>query len=274
MSDAASQKSIWFPEWVAALAALRLKELERAAYRRALTAYLRFCKESRQRATVASARQFMKQVEGQQRLGVSQLASWKAALNWFFKAGASQGPPAVPLPSLTHPSRTSLFASKVPPLAATDLGGPEWERKLIRELRNRHYQWRTEQAYRMWAARWVKWLRAEQRHAGNVFQAEEVDVRDFLSDLATRQRVAVATQKQALNALVFLVREALGRPLADFGPFTAARAPKRMPVVLSRVECQRLMAALEGTSRLMAELLYGSGLRLTELLHLRVHPVR
>src|SRR5688572_16958966 len=48
MSDAASQKSIWFPEWIAALAALRLKELERASYRRALTAYLRFCKESRQ----------------------------------------------------------------------------------------------------------------------------------------------------------------------------------------------------------------------------------
>ncbi len=273
MSDAAPQKSIWFPEWAAALTALRLKELERAAYRRALTAYLRFCKESRQRATVVSARQFMKQVEGQQRLGVSQLAAWKAALNWFFKAGSSQEPPAVSRPSPPPQNYAALFSAKVPPLAATDLGGAEWERKLIRELRNRHYQWRTEQAYRMWARRWAQWLAAERRHGGNVFQAEEVDVRDFLSDLATRQRVAVATQKQALNALVFLVREALGRPLADLGPFTAARAPKRVPVVLSRGECQRLLVALEGTSRLMAELLYGSGLRLTELLHLRVQDV-
>ncbi len=125
----------------------------------------------------------------------------------------------------------------------------------------------------MWARRWAQWLVAEQRHGGNVFQADEVAVRDFLSDLATRQRVAVATQKQALNALVFLLREALGRPLAEFGQFSAARAPKRVPVVLSRVECQRLMGALAGTSRLMGELLYGSGLRLTELLHLRVQDV-
>jgi len=273
MSNDSPAKSIWFPDWVAVLSTLPLKELERAAYRRALTAYLRFCKESRQRATVASARQFMKQVEGQRRLGVSQLASWRAALNWFFRAGSRQVPGVASGSSRVVVPPAPLGATKVPPLAATDLGGPEWERKLIRELRNRHYQWRTEQAYRMWAGRWARWLAAERRHEGNVFQAEEVDVRDFLSDLATRQRVAVATQKQALNALVFLVREALGRPLADFGPFTAARAPKRVPVVLSRVECQRLMATMDGTTRLMAELLYGSGLRLTELLHLRVQDV-
>ena len=199
MSEVGSQGGIWFPEWVAALNALRLKELESAAYRRALTSYLRFCKQTRQRATVASARQFMKQVEGQGRLGVAQVASWKAALNWFFKAGTAQRSSAVRMPSPSAPSRTSLFAGKVPPLAATDLGGPEWERKLIRELRNRHYQWRTEQAYRMWARRWAQWLVAQGRHGGNVFQAEEAEVRDFLSDLATRQRVAVATQKQALE---------------------------------------------------------------------------
>lgn len=92
--------------------------------------------------------------------------------------------------------------------------------------------------------------------------AGEIELRDFLSDLATRQRVAVATQRQALNALVFLVREALGRSLEDFGDFTRGRAVKRVPVVLSRVECQRLLGALEGTTRLMAELMYGSGVRL------------
>ena len=98
-------------------------------------------------------------------------------------------------------------------------------------------------------------------------------MRDFLSELATRQRVAVATQRQALNAVVFLVREALGRPLEDFGDFTRARAVKRVPVVLSREECQRLLGALEGTTRLMAELMYGSGVRLMELLRLRVKDV-
>jgi integron integrase len=155
-------------------------------------------------------------------------------------------------------------------LAATDLGGPEWERKLIRELRTRHYEWRTEQAYRMWARRFAEWL---ERRGQSVPAAGEIELRDFLSDLATRQRTAVATQRQALNAIVFLVREALGKPLADFGNFTKARAVERVPVVLSRGECQRLMAALEATPRLMAELMYGSGVRLMELLRLRVKDV-
>jgi integron integrase len=156
-------------------------------------------------------------------------------------------------------------------LAATDLGGPEWEKKLIRELRTRHYEWRTEQAYRMWAGRFAEWL--EKRRGMSVLAAGEIELRDFLSDLATQQRVAVATQRQALNAVVFLVREALGRSLADFSDFTRGRAVKRAPVVLSRTECQRLLGALEGTSRLMAELMYGSGVRLMELLRLRIKDV-
>jgi integron integrase len=157
-------------------------------------------------------------------------------------------------------------------LAATDLGGPEWEQQLIRELRSRHYQWRTEQVYRMWAERFARWL-AARRNGADILTAAETDLRDFLSDLATRQRVSVATQRQALNALVFLMREALRRPLADFGQFVPARSLKRLPVVLSRAECQRLLAELEGTMRLMAELMYGSGLRLFELLCLRVKDV-
>jgi integron integrase len=83
----------------------------------------------------------------------------------------------------------------------------------------------------------------------------------------------MATQRQALNAVVFLVREALGRSLADFGGFTRAEPVKRIPVVLSQSECLQLLNALDGTSRLMAELMYGSGVRLLELLRLRVKDV-
>jgi len=273
MSQSAAAIGIWFPQWAEVLTSVHLQDLERAAYRRAICQYLHFCKTSRQRATVASARQFMQQLEARRRLGVSQLATWKAALNWFFKTGAQQMSAGGGSLGTSKPSRPATLAMKVPPLAATDLGGPEWEQKLIRELRTRQYQWRTEQAYRMWAGRFVRWLEGR-RKGGSLFMAEEDDLRDFLSDLATRQRVAVATQRQALNALVFLVREALGKPLADFHQFTRARAFKRMPVVLSRVECQRLMGLLEGTTRLMAELMYGSGLRLTELLSLRVRVKR
>jgi integron integrase len=268
MAVSSSAQGVWFPQWAEILAKSPLKELERRAYYRAIVEYLRFCKQSRQRATVASARLFMEQAEARRRLGVSQLAAWKAGLNWFFKT-AKSSPPHSGMTQTRRPVPPCAWA-KEPPLAATDLGGPDWERKLIRELRTRHYEWRTEQAYRMWARRFAEWL---ERCGQNVPGAGEIELRDFLSDLATHRRAAVATQRQALNAVVFLVREALGKPLADFGDFTKARAVERVPVVLSRQECQQLMAALEATPRLMAELMYGSGVRLMELLRLRVKDV-
>ena len=270
-----ASEGIWFPSWADVMSRLRLPLLERQAWRQALVEYLRFCKVSRQRATVHSARQFMKEVEGGRRLGVSQLATWKKALNWFFKEGAKGsdsrcegGKASPPGPSaLASPSVMS-----VPPLAATDLGGPEWERRLIRELRTRNYQWRTEQTYRMWAERFARWL-AGRRPGGGVMNAQEEDIREYLSDLATRRRVSAATQRQALNALVFLLREALGRLLDNFGQFERARPSKRVPVVLSPEECGRLLEAMEGTPRLMAALMYGSGVRLSELLRLRIKDV-
>jgi integron integrase len=267
MSDSTSTTGVWFPEWAEVLAGARLKDFERRAYRLAISRFLAFCKGSRQRATVESARSFMAEVQAKRQLGVSQMAAWKEGLNWFFRqakvAGSlkAAGLPAVP---------TVVTRSQEPPLAATDLGGPAWERALIRKLRAGNYQWRTEQAYRMWARRFVAWLKGR---GVSVADAGEIEVRDFLSDLATQQRVAAATQRQALNAILFLLREALGKLLEDFSGFVRVRAMPRMPVVLSRAECQQLLAALEGTSRLMAELMYGSGVRLMELLRLRVKDV-
>jgi integron integrase len=96
------------------------------------------------------------------------------------------------------------------------------------------------------------------------------DVGAFLTALAVKQRAMPSTQKQALNALVFFLREALHRPVGEIA-FRRAAPRERMPTVLSREECGRLFGALEGTTRLMAEVMYGSGLRLMELLRLRVH---
>jgi site-specific recombinase XerD len=134
------------------------------------------------------------------------------------------------------------------------LGKTDWERKLIRVLRSRHYQWRTEQTYRQWAWRFAAWLERRQKQ---VEQADAAAVREFLTDLATRSRISASTQKQALNALVFLLREGLEREPGEFGDFVRAEQTRRMPVVLSRDECRQLFAALDGTPRLMAELLYG-----------------
>lgn len=103
--------------------------------------------------------------------------------------------------------------------------------------------------------------------------ATEEDIKGFLSDLAVRGRVLVATQKQALNALVFLFRESLGREPGDLTGYELSRRGRRLPTVLTRQECGKLFEALPCTARLMAELMYGSGLRLTELLRLRVKDV-
>jgi integron integrase len=97
------------------------------------------------------------------------------------------------------------------------------------------------------------------------------EVNAFLTKLAVRDRVSASTQTQALCALLFLYRHVIRRPLVDLGAVARARRPQRLPVVLTREEVANVLDTLEGRMRLMASLLYGSGMRLTELMRLRVH---
>jgi integron integrase len=150
-------------------------------------------------------------------------------------------------------------------LAARDLGRSQWERALISALRTAGYLWRTEETYRMWAVRFAQFLSPRSPQV-----ATAADVGAFLTVLAVEQRAMPSTQKQALNALVFLLKHALQREI-DPIDFQRATPRRRVPTVLSREECTQLFTELEGTTRLMAELAYGSGLRLLELLRLRVH---
>ena len=132
-------------------------------------------------------------------------------------------------------------------------------------IRVRHYSRRTEKAYKSWIRRFV--LFHDKRHPGEM-GAEEVTA--FLSDLATRRKVAASTQNQALSALVFLYREVLDRDLPWLDDLVRAKRPLRVPTVLSRDEVTAVLARIHGTPWLVASLLYGSGLRLLEALRLRV----
>ena len=154
--------------------------------------------------------------------------------------------------------------SSTPPRAADDLGGADWERDLIRACRVRGFLWRTEQTYREWGVKFAAFLRPR-----SPYVATKEEVGAFLTELAVTQRASPSTQKQALNALVFLLQEALHRELGEID-FQRAWPTVRMPVVLSVNECLNLFPMFEGTTRLMAELMYGSGVRLMELLRLRV----
>jgi len=135
-------------------------------------------------------------------------------------------------------------------------------------MRVGHFSRRTEEAYTYWIRRYIRFHAF--RHPRELHEA---DVSRFLTHLAVEGRVAATTQAQALSALLFMYRHVLDRPLRGLGSVPRARAPTRLPVVLSRTEVQSVLSALDGTPQLIGRLLYGSGLRLLEALTLRIKDV-
>jgi len=136
----------------------------------------------------------------------------------------------------------------------------------VRErIRAKHYSLRTERAYLDWIRRFI--LFNDKAHPADMSAPE---VERFLTHLAVDGRVAAPTQNQALAAILFLYRDVLELDLPWIGNVVRARMPVRVPVVLSRAEVQRLLDELEGELHLIAQVLYGSGLRLMEALRLRV----
>ena len=101
----------------------------------------------------------------------------------------------------------------------------------------------------------------------------EAEVTEFLTHLAGEGKVAASTQNQALSALLFLYKEILKQEIGWLDGVERAKKPARLPVVLTRDEVHKIFAHLHGTNRLMAGLLYGSGLRLMECVRLRVKDV-
>ena len=138
----------------------------------------------------------------------------------------------------------------------------------VREvIRTNHFSYSTEKTYISWIYRFI--IFHNKRHPEEMGGKE---IADFLTDLAVERKVSASTQNQALNALVFLYRKVLKIPLDDFD-FEHARIGKRLPVVFSRAEAQDVISNLHGEFHLMASLLYGSGLRLTECLKLRIKDI-
>ena len=134
-------------------------------------------------------------------------------------------------------------------------------------LRVRQRGIRTEKAY----VHWIRRVHPVSRKAPSGRDGE-VRVEEFLTHLAVVRKVGASTQNQAFNALVFLYREVLRKELQDVQALRAKR-PKRVPLVLTRHQVARLLGSLEGSPWLIANLLYGAGLRLMEALRLRVHDV-
>ena len=132
----------------------------------------------------------------------------------------------------------------------------------------RRYSKRTIEAYLYWIKYFI--IFHKKRHPSEMSGGE---VEQFLTYLAVEREVAAATQSIALNSLAFLYNRFLDKPLGDLSCFRRARKQRKIPVVLSRLDVNKLLAQLTGPSLLVASLLYGSGLRRIEVVRLRVNDI-
>ena len=163
---------------------------------------------------------------------------------------------------------TTNFSNEHISLPETREKHPELLQKMISSLRIGQYAYRTEKSYTDWICRFF----AHFPH-NDPCQMGSSEVFTFLEYLALQRKVAGSTQNQALNALVYFYDKVLEQPLGDLGSFARAKRPRRLPVVLSREEIQRLLASMDGIFGLMAQLMYGTGMRLMEAVRLRVQDV-
>jgi len=138
-------------------------------------------------------------------------------------------------------------------------------------MRLKHYSIHTERVYSDWIKQYVKFHKMHLRT--ELLSNPETKVEDFLTYLAIQRKVAVSTQNQAMNALVFLYKRVLEQPLEKTVDAVRSTKNRKIPVVLTQEEVKQIIILLEGTSQLVVKLLYGSGLRITEVARLRVQDI-
>lgn len=132
----------------------------------------------------------------------------------------------------------------------------------------RHYSKRTIKTYLTWIKAYIHFH--NKRHPREM---SALEIEQFLTYLSVNRKVSISTQSIALNSLVFLYRKFLGQEVGDLSDFKRSSRQAKLPVVLTKQEIKSFFRALDPRYRLMAGLLYGSGLRRIELLRLRVHDI-
>ena len=148
-------------------------------------------------------------------------------------------------------------------------------RKLLDEVRDymrlHRYSIHTERTYCSWIVKFIQFHQMRSRQDLSPYGEKKIEA--FLTDLAVRGNVSAATQNQAMNALVFLYKKVLRQPLDD--EINAVRASKKLnvPVVMTREETAKVIALMSGTPQLVAKILYGCGLRISEAIRLRVQDI-
>ncbi|HEX5420195.1 MAG TPA: integron integrase [Gammaproteobacteria bacterium] len=195
---------------------------------------------------------------------------WAGAFDWgFWRDSAKRLHPSHPTIARGTPSARLEPESEPAPRSLAQVADDHEAvvNALVKEIRRRGYSIRTEQSYKQWILRFIAVFGSRDPR-----ELSGAEVKSFLERLAVHRQVAPSTQNQALSALVFLYREVLNQPL-ELGSFQRAKRTRRLPVVLTHREVRDVLDKLSGTQHLMASLLYGTGMRLMEVVRLRVKDV-
>jgi integron integrase len=147
---------------------------------------------------------------------------------------------------------------------------PDALKEVTRLIRLRHYSYSTERNYLQWIQRFLSYALTGGKKLSDM---TSIEFKDFLSHLAMKDRVSASTQNQAFNAVLFLYRHVLGKETGDLGSTVRAKRGQKLPAVSTVEEIRLLFGHVNGTYRLIVELLYGSGMRVMELARLRVKDI-
>jgi len=262
--------TLHFPRWAEILADSNLPARERNGFRVTIRWYLGWCRQHSTTCTVASARDFIEWARAEKSAQEWKVDRWKAAIRWFFITGKAQ----------TGHEKTNFGDKPEEPESGparwdASLVGEERiqaetenERKILEVMRRRGMALKTERSY-------LRHFRDFMKHSriGSGLAITAPDLKSYLNFLAMERAVAAATQKQALNALVFVARRVFEVELGDIGDFVKAKNRKRIPVVMSKGETKLFFNALKGDRLRMAQLQYAAGLRVSELTRLRVQDL-
>jgi len=272
-----NRKVIGREEWVVALGRAGLSEQRRKGHEITIRWFIGWCRRQRRglEASREVARRFYLEKVRERNPAEWQKARWGAALRWYSEwreADMAKAESGNRLPrkegGAVVPAGPAEVGSAVERPRSAMAPKDSWELRMVRLIRLRHLSYRTEQAYLGWCRRL-----ARRFHGRDMEGLTYEEVKEFLTGLAVEARVSAGTQNVAFNALLFLYREVFGRKQFDWSETVRARVRRRVPVVLTVEEVRALLDQLEGTTKLMARLMYGSGLRLRELIRLRVNQL-
>lgn len=264
-------KIVHFPRWAEVLSVSNLESKEREGFKVTIRWYLSWCARNSVGCSVQSAQDFVDWAQVEKQANEWMVERWKSAIRWFFVTAKVQarGEAALVSPSPVESSELKVGSSSENDTDAERIEArTEDEVSILKLMRRRGMALKTERTY-------VRWYRDFVKHSGvqrgAVMKAEQV--KSYLDYLAMKRSIASSTQKQALNALIFVAREVFELEIGDIGDFVRAKNRKKIPVVMTKEETRDFFAQLKGEKLLMAKLQYAAGLRVSELMRLRVQDL-